>query len=88
MAVVAHYLDSNYKIKTSLITLRRLYEYRSGENQAELLISIFQDYKITNKIRYFVTDNAKNNDTCVDIVLKRLLPALISTQRKERRLRC
>ena len=87
MTVVAHYVNSNYKIKTSLIALRRLHRYHNSENQAELLISIFQDYKITNKIRYFVTNNAKNNDTYVDIVLKRLLPTLTPTQRKERRLR-
>ncbi len=79
MAVVAHYVNSNYKIKTSLIALRRLHRYYSDENQAELLISIFQDYDITDKIRYFVIDNAKNNDIYVDIVFNRLLPALTFT---------
>ena len=79
MTVIAHYVDSNYKIKTSLIALRRLHKYHNNKNQAELLISIFQNYKITDKIRYFVTDNAKNNDIYVDIVFNRLLPALTFT---------
>ena len=79
ITVVAHYVDLNYKVKMSLIALRRLHEYYSSKNQAELLISIFQDYEITDKIRYFVIDNAKNNDIYVDIVFNRLLPALTFT---------
>ena len=79
ITVVAYYVDLNYKIKTSLIVLRRLYKYYSDKNQADLLISIFQNYKITNKIGYFVINNVKNNDIYVNIVLKKLLPTFIST---------
>lgn len=88
MAVVAHYIDSNYKVRTRLIALRRLYGHHGGDNQAELLLEIIHEYEIVNEIGYFVTDNAKNNDTAIDIVLKRLLPRLTDKQRKQRRLRC
>lgn len=41
-----------------------------------------------NKIGYFVTGNATNNDTAVDSILRDLMPKLTAKQRKARRLRC
>jgi hypothetical protein len=40
------------------------------------------------KIGWFMSDNAKNNDTAVDFALQELLPNLNASQRKGRRLRC
>jgi hypothetical protein len=40
------------------------------------------------RIGYFVTDNATNNDTAINEVLRRLCPLLTETQRRSRRLRC
>lgn len=40
------------------------------------------------RVGYFVTDNATNNDTAIDIVLLHFLPYLQIKQRRARRLRC
>jgi hypothetical protein len=88
MAVVAHYTDRQYKIQTQLLALRRLHGHHRGENQAELLIQIIKEYEITDRLGYFVTDNANNNDTTINIVLHTLLPALSIAERQQRRLRC
>ena len=43
---------------------------------------------MTDKIGYFITDNASNNDTCIDIIVRTLLPTFTAEQRRQRRLRC
>jgi len=76
MAVVAHFTDKDYRVQTRLLALRRLYGEHSGENQAELLADVLKDYELTDKIGYFVTDNALNNNTAVDILLRDIQPFL------------
>ena len=49
---------------------------------------MIKDYELQDNIRYFVTDNATNNDTTIDIVLTDLMPHLSPRQRLARRLRC
>jgi hypothetical protein len=88
MAVIAHYCDRDYKSQTRLLGLRRLHGEHSGENQADLLIKIIKEYEITDRLGWFITDNASNNNTAIDQVLRTLLPDLTPDQRVERRLRC
>jgi hypothetical protein len=68
--------------------IRQLKGPHTGENQAEIIIEIIKDYEIEDRVGYFVTDNASNNDTAVDAVLRSLCPHLTSAQRVARRLRC
>lgn len=49
---------------------------------------MIKDYELQDNIGYFVTDNATNNDTAIDIVLADLMPHLSPRQRLARRLRC
>jgi hypothetical protein len=88
MAVVIHYIDKSYKVRTRLIAMRRLYGGHSGENQAELLMKILREFELTDHLGYFVSDNATGNDLCIDILLKTLKPDLSADERSHRRLRC
>ena len=88
MAIVAHYTNQSFQVQTRLLALRRLYGTHSGENQAKLIIDVLKEYEITDKIGYFITDNASNNDTCIDIIVRTLLPTFTAEQRRQRRLRC
>jgi hypothetical protein len=88
LAVVAHYTNRQYQVQTRLLALRRLHGEHSGENQAGILIEVLKDFEITDRLGYFVTDNASNNDTTVNIVLQTFLPTLTIIQRRQRRLRC
>jgi hypothetical protein len=51
-------------------------------------VKAFEDYGISERIGYFMADNATSNDTCIDAVLKTLYPHMTATQQKRRRLRC
>jgi hypothetical protein len=88
ITVVAHYCDRDYQSQTKLLGLRRLHKEHSGENQADLLIQVIKKYEITNRLDYFITDNASNNDTAIHRILQTLLPNLLPAQRFQRRLRC
>jgi len=55
---------------------------------ADVLLHIFDDYKISGRIGYFMADNASSNDTCVDLVLQALYPNMSKKQRLRRRLGC
>jgi hypothetical protein len=65
MAVVVHYYDNSHINRTRLIALRRLRGSYSGENMAELLVEIVQEYKIAERVEFLMIDNAESNDTCL-----------------------
>ena len=76
LGILAHYMDNLSKNHTVLIDLQQLHGPHSGENMAQLVIEIIMEYDIVDKIDYFVLDNASFNNTCVEIVLRRLHPDL------------
>lgn len=86
MKCYAHY--ANELRSQVMIALRQLKGPHTGENQAELILSIIKEFNLQDKIGYFVTDNAKNNDTAIDTIFRTLRPEWSEEQRKARRLRC
>jgi hypothetical protein len=88
IAIVAHYLDKTWINKTRLIALRRLYGSHSGQNMARLLMSVIQEFEITKRLGYFMTDNAESNDTCLESLLREIDPNISDSDINERRLRC
>ena len=89
IGMVAHYIDEYGQMKSNLIAIRRLLGNHTGENQAQLLIRVInEDYDIPqDNIGFFVTDNAANNDTCIDAVMAAFFPNMPPHQRLQRRLR-
>lgn len=71
-----------------VLALREVEGEHSGENMADVLLKTFDDYGISERIGYFMADNATSNDTYIDAVLKTLYSHMTATQRKRRRLRC
>ena len=88
LGCVAHFIDKKGKRRTAVLALRELVGEHSGENMADVLLHIFNDYKISGQIGYFMADNASSNDTCIDLVLQALYPNMSQKQRLRRRLRC
>jgi len=72
MLVMIHYIDSNYKNRTRLISMRRLYGDHSRKNQVALLLEILNNYKLNNLLGYFVSDNTTINDGYIDSYLQTL----------------
>ena len=78
-------MSSEYKVETTLLGLRRLKGPHSRENIAEAIISVVETYGITNRIGYFVLNNAGSNNTYVSAIIKQLN---IKDIKEHRRLRC
>ena len=86
VAIVGHYMSSQYKVETVLLGLRRLYGSHSGENLAETVLEVISTYGLTgDRIGWFMLDNVNSNDTCVGEILKALE---INDTIERRRLRC
>jgi len=53
-----------------LFGLCRLKGLYFGENIAEIIIAVVETYEIINKIGYFVFDNAKLNNICINAIIE------------------
>ena len=85
---VCAFLGQRRRAAEPPVGFRRVLGAHTGENQAAIIVAILHEYEIASKSRYFMSDNASSNDSCVDGVLSTILPELSITQRKARRLRC
>jgi hypothetical protein len=81
MGVVAYYADNIFKNRIVIIALKRLHETYSGKNIGFLLIEIINDFDFKDRLRYFITDNASSNDTCVYYIFISFFPDLSKIQR-------
>ena len=85
LAVIGHFVSHTGEAKSCLLGLRHIEGRHSGENMAQSVITIIEDYGIKDLLGYFVLDNVSSNDTCVQEILKQLQP---TADPKKRRLRC
>lgn len=85
LGVVAHFLTGDtHELKTLLLALPEIKNH-SGEEQAHVLAWVLSDYGInTDKLGWFVLDNASNNDTA----LFELTKSVSFDPQKKKRLRC
>jgi hypothetical protein len=86
LGVVAHFADAGGTVRSVRIALQRQQGQHSGANIAKSLVSVIRSFGIADKVGYFVCDNATNNDTCIDHLLKHLPECC--AQKKHIRLRC
>ena len=91
ISVWAYWIDTAGKRQRRLLAFRRIYGSHSGENQAEVLLEVIQEFKLTDGrygVGYFVSDNHGANDSAVRLVLKRIYPAFTAEVVLGRSLRC
>ena len=85
IAIVTYYVSYTGESKDCLLGLKHVLETHSGENIAQSIIPIIEDYNLKDRIDYFMLDNICLNDTCVREILAKLQPNL---DPKKRRLCC
>jgi hypothetical protein len=54
----------------------------------ECLFEVAKEYEITDRIGYFIIDNAESNSTCITAFMEFLNPFITEEKVKDRRLRC
>jgi hypothetical protein len=82
LAVVGHFVSHTGEAKSCLLGLRHVEGIHLGENIAQSVIAVIEEYGIKDFLGYFVLDNASSNDTCVQEILKQLRPELDSKKRR------
>ncbi|EKG09103.1 Ribonuclease H-like protein, partial [Macrophomina phaseolina MS6] len=65
-----HFLSSSGKVRQFLIGLPKLEGRHTGVNLAEEVARVIAEWDIGLKIGYFITDNADNNDACLEALAK------------------
>ncbi|KAK1912696.1 hypothetical protein P3342_004632 [Pyrenophora teres f. teres] len=84
LGIVAHYVNSDGKLRDLPIALPQLTGAYSGDRLAEVVLSILEQFSISERtLGYFVLDNASNNDTAVAAIAHEL-----NFNPIHRRLRC
>jgi hypothetical protein len=86
VGIVVHYLDKNFKVQNHLIGMRRVHGAHSGENIAEAMIPVLQDFNIAPRLGYYIGDNQGSNDTCLRAICRKLRPDIKDPD--ARRVRC
>jgi hypothetical protein len=88
ISIWAYWIDRRGERQRRLLAFRRIYRSHDGDNQAEIVLEVLEEYEIAAKVGYFVCDNATSNDNAVAIILKQLDERITAPEITSRRLRC
>lgn len=66
--MVVYFIHAKGKVWQFLLSLPHRHESHFSHNIAETFAAIAYQYNIQDRIEYFITDNASNNDTCVEFL--------------------
>ena len=65
IGIISHYFTDNGDLRESVLAFRELQGQHTGENQAQLIIAVVEEYRIATKVGFFMIDNAENNETMI-----------------------
>jgi hypothetical protein len=66
LSVVAHYVSKDWVLEKRVIGLRLIETAHTGENIAERVLSVLEDYGVANKVFSVTLDNASSNTKAMD----------------------
>ena len=61
--IVVHFINNKGGYKSFLLSIPKLAGRHTGVNIANSVAAILAEFDISDKIGYFILDNASNNDT-------------------------
>ena len=88
LAIVAHFADEKLKRQDLLLALQGIQGQHTGENLAAMIIKVLDNFKIRNRLGYFVGDNATVNDKILRLIADALNKEGVNYNPDHRRLRC
>jgi len=89
IAIVAHWMGEDYKVKTALLAVKEVYGEHTGSSIADIVYPVMKEYDIHRRFGYFVGDNATNNDTSLQHLDSRMREeGYDGFEPENRRLRC
>jgi len=90
LGIVVHWWNVNDTLQAALIALPKLYGAHTGANIGKAILDTLDLYNITEKLGYFMLNNATSNNTAVEAIIKELRHHEVTRtiSAKEARLRC
>jgi hypothetical protein len=89
LGVVAHFVTEDGKLQRCVLALKDIIGKHTGENLAQAMVEVLEEWRFASKLGYFVMDNAENNDTMMDSLKRELARHWhIKYDPKTHRLRC
>jgi hypothetical protein len=88
LAVFGHFIDRDYRYQARLLSFRTHQGSHSGENIANSVKEVVKDWEFEQKIGTAMSDNAKNNDTCLMALYPHFSANFNGSDIKHRRMRC
>lgn len=70
LCVTLHFIDESWNMKSQVIAFRYIPGHHSGSKMAEVLFNVLREYQIEDRILTVTMDNASNNNTLVDELIK------------------
>jgi hypothetical protein len=83
LGVVAHYLDADWKLRTVLLVLPRMFGRYTGVSIAKQISELVTFFQLSSNFGYAIADNASENTTCLDHLLE-----LLDIDMSKRRIMC
>ena len=88
LGVNAHFSDEVGSLQQVLLGLKKIEGAHTGENMAEAVLKVVNEYGIEDRLGYFMMDNASANDTLVSEIAYALAEKGIEFDSDTHRLRC
>jgi hypothetical protein len=88
LGVYGHWIGPSGQRMNKLLAFRRVFGKHAGENQAQIVLDVLDEFQIQERVGCLVGDNAASNDTAVSTILKALYPKLTKKQQTAFRIRC
>jgi len=82
LGVVAYFINKDGKRHYIVLGLYEVVGEYTSKNMAAVLVALFRDYRIIGNIRFFIADNTKLNNTCINIILQALYLKMLAKKRK------
>ncbi|KAF9871170.1 transposase-like protein [Colletotrichum karsti] len=88
MAVTGHFIHADGTTQSRLLAFPQHHGNHSGRSLSQTLIDVVDRYDLRARVGVTVSDNATNNDTCLQAFYQTISPEMMVDDVKARRMRC
>src|SRR6266581_3572954 len=88
IGIIGHFINEDGRHRQVVFGLCEIVNEYTNENMAGVFIDLFRDYGIANNIGYFMADNAKSNNMCIDAFFYVLYLNILTKLYKRCQLHC
>ena len=68
MAITGYFVDNNWEYREVFLGFEPLHSLYTGSNLNSVVINIFENHQITDRILSITTDNTTNNNTIINSI--------------------